>query len=183
MGVQQNLSVDQIRSNTVEGLTFWMNVQPTSSIDQSLERDSPSGWAFSQPNQLLGSGEKLESNSPLEWCSAKFFSSWDLVKHWRATHRLDGCSANLVVSLSGQVNYWRATHSLHRCFQPTLSLDWRATHLLDEFLVSKIHVHSASTSDLLSGPSEQISGYNDFYWGILHTYCQHSISQIHGHLT
>ena len=65
-------SVVQIWSNTGQGLTNWMGVHHSCQwfrSGQTLERDSQTGWVFT----VLVSGS-------------------DLVKHWRGTHILDGCS-------------------------------------------------------------------------------------------
>lgn len=55
-----------------------------------------------------------------------------LLKDWRGTHILDGCSAALI-SGSDQLKDWSVTHSLHRCSCQWFSSaqNWRATYSLD----------------------------------------------------
>ena len=72
MGDHPFLSVVLISSSTGEQLTYWMGVHPFLSvvlICLSTESDSHTGWVFT----VLVSGS-------------------DLLKHWRETHSLDGCS-------------------------------------------------------------------------------------------
>ena len=76
MGVQPIMSVDGMGSNTGEPLTIWMGVQPTMSVD----------------------GMGSNTGVPLTpWMGVQLTMSVDDgVKHWSATHQLDGCSADHV---------------------------------------------------------------------------------------
>ena len=64
-------------------------------------------------------------------------SGSDLLKHWRETHKLDGCSP-LLISDSGSdlLQHWRETHWLDGCSPVLVSgsdllKHWRETHCLD----------------------------------------------------
>ena len=77
MGVQPTMSVDGIGSNTGDPLTSWMGVQPTMSVDgiRSNTGEPLTPWMSVQPTMLVdGIG----------------------LKYWKATHPLDGCSADHV---------------------------------------------------------------------------------------
>ena len=73
----------------------------------------------------------------LDGCSPILVNGSDLLKHLRATHFLDGCSPNLV-SGSELLKHWRATHFLDGCSPNLISGSdlrllncWRETHCLD----------------------------------------------------
>ena len=75
---------------------------------------------------------------PASGYSTASIRSSDLLKHWRATHPLDGCSTTFVTwsDNSDSVKHWRGTHSLDACSSILVSGSdpvehWRGTHSLD----------------------------------------------------
>ena len=113
-----------------------------------------------------GCSAKVGSNLLKTWrmthclygCSPVLVSSSDLLKHWRATHSLDGYSP-ILVSGSDLTEYWRVTHILDGCSPVLISgsdllKHWRGTHLLDG--CSAILV---SGSDLLTNTGEQLTNW------------------------
>ena len=93
--------VIQIYSNTEEGLTSWIHVQPSQSlvlICKTLKNYSQAGYMFSHSHQCFWSSQEMESNSPTGCMLSQ--SSVILIspKHWRVTHILDACSVILISS-------------------------------------------------------------------------------------
>ena len=91
IGIHPLWSVVLIHSNTEEQLTNWMCVHPFLSV------------VLIHPNN-----ERATYN--LDTCSSIHVSDSDSFKHWRATHKLDGCYPFWSVLLIK-----KATHSLDRC--------------------------------------------------------------------
>ena len=115
-----NLVINWIWWNTREQLTFWMHVQPASSVDQILwNREGLTFWKAVQP---ASSVDQIWSNTArathiLDGCSANQFSWLDLVKHWRATHNLGVQSTPWIWSnAEEQLTFWMGV-------QPTSSID------------------------------------------------------------
>ena len=86
-----NCQVYRLYSKSL-GLLMWTGIQPFLSVD----------LICSNREQLT----KLDRHSAL-------VSGSDLLKHWRATHKLDRHSA-ILVSRSDLLKHWKATHSLDR---------------------------------------------------------------------
>src|SRR6266446_2593880 len=123
-----------------------------------MESDSPSGWMYKPFSSVILicsiNGERLtlwmdvqpflsvilnqwRATHKLDGCTAILVSDSDLLNQWRVTHPLDGCTA-ILVSDSDLLNQWRATHRLDGCTAILVSdsdllNQWRATHNLDVF--------------------------------------------------
>jgi hypothetical protein len=104
----------------------------------------------------------------------------DLLKHWRATHFLGGCSA-ILVSNSNLIENWRVTHKLERCSASSVILIGLITgerltcYVFPIYLVSKIHIHFLQSYLFFL---HNLSGFNILMQDMPPTYCQYSISLI-----
>ena len=138
--VQPLSSAVLISSNSGGRLTGWCSAIVVSGSDllkqwrwratHWLERVQPS--VSSVALICSNSGEQLTP-----WTRVQPLSSIrsDLLKHQRATHNLDACSA-IVISGSDLLEWWRATYCLDACSAIVVSGSdlrerWRATHCLD----------------------------------------------------
>ena len=92
-------SVVLICSITGEGLTNWMGIHPFWSVIRicSNNGEGLTPWmVFTHSCQWFRSVQTIEMDSLPGWCSPLLVSGLDLLKHWRGTHSLDGCSPNLL---------------------------------------------------------------------------------------
>ena len=96
MGVHPFLSVILIFSKTGKGLTFCMGIHQLLSvvlICSNTGEDSLPGWVFICSCQLFCSAQR---DSHTGWVFTHSRQQSDLLKHWRGTHKLGGCSHILV---------------------------------------------------------------------------------------
>ena len=121
-------------------------------------------------------GEQLTS-----WTHVQPILSVVLLKHWRATHSLDVCSA-ILVNGSDLPKHWRVTHSLEVC--PAISHQWfwsiqtqesnSLPRCISIYLISENHVHLWQS--YWFALQNHLSDFINFCRITPHTYCQHSIS-------
>ena len=126
-----------------------MGIHPFSSAirsAQTLEMDSLPDWVYTYSCQQSNLLKFWRWTHCLDGCSTFLFSGSDLLKHWRETHILDG-STTILISDSDLLKHWEGTHCLDGV-SPVLIRGsnqlnhWRATYLLDIFsiyLISSYH--------------------------------------------
>ena len=108
-------SAQALKSNSQAGGVFSHSCQWLWSA-QTLERNSQAGGVFqvSHSCQWLRSLKHWRATHTLERCSAVLVSGSDLLKHLRGTHKLEGCSA-ILISGSDLLKHLRGTHKLEKC--------------------------------------------------------------------